>query len=220
MDDKTKAPPPPSPGRQKLLDAAIALFGRKGFDATTTREIAEAAGVNIANIAYHFGGKEGLYRACAEELGRAIRPRVTDVLSRKAPETPQEARNAIAEILSRMVHLIIREPALENPSRFILREYFDPTPTLHLLYQSLMEPISSRLTALWATAVGADPEAEDTRLAVMGLVGQILAFRVARSIICLRMEWETIGPREAEAIETMVIATLDARIAAARKERP
>ncbi|MCW2306804.1 CerR family C-terminal domain-containing protein [Rhodobium gokarnense] len=225
MDAETKATPtaktaPASPGRQKLLDAAIVLFGRKGFDATTTREIAEAAGVNIANIAYHFGGKEGLYRACAEELGRAIKARLTVVLDRAPPQGPLEARDAMTAVLSRMTRLIAADPAMAAPARFILREYFDPTPALRLLYRGLIEPISGRLIALWAAATGADPDSEETRLIVLGLVGQILVFRAARDAVCLRMEWETIGPREAEAIETMVIATLDARIAAEKEKRP
>lgn len=46
--------------KSDILDAADALFGSLGFEAATTREIAEASGVNKALINYHFGGKEGL----------------------------------------------------------------------------------------------------------------------------------------------------------------
>ena len=46
--------------RNDILDAADALFGTLGFEAATTREIAEASGANKALIHYHFGGKEGL----------------------------------------------------------------------------------------------------------------------------------------------------------------
>ena len=49
--------------RQRLLHAALALFAEKGFAKTSTREIAQAAGVNIAAISYYFGDKAGLYRA-------------------------------------------------------------------------------------------------------------------------------------------------------------
>ena len=51
----------------KLLEAATLLFAQKGFSAVSTRELAEAAGVNIAAISYHFRGKEGLYQAMMEE---------------------------------------------------------------------------------------------------------------------------------------------------------
>ena len=45
--------------RNRLLDAALALFAEKGFAKTSTREIAAAAQVNIASISYYFGDKEG-----------------------------------------------------------------------------------------------------------------------------------------------------------------
>lgn len=49
--------------RNRLLRAALPLFAGKGFAKTSTREIAAAAGVNLAAISYYFGDKAGLYRA-------------------------------------------------------------------------------------------------------------------------------------------------------------
>lgn len=49
--------------RQRLLDAALALFANQGFAQTSVREIAQAAQANVAAISYHFGDKAGLYRA-------------------------------------------------------------------------------------------------------------------------------------------------------------
>jgi AcrR family transcriptional regulator len=41
----------------------LRLFSQQGFANTSTRELAEAAGVNVAAISYYFGDKAGLYRA-------------------------------------------------------------------------------------------------------------------------------------------------------------
>jgi len=49
--------------RERLLNAGLRLFAAQGFAKTSTRELAEAASVNIAAISYHFGDKAGLYRA-------------------------------------------------------------------------------------------------------------------------------------------------------------
>ena len=49
--------------RNQLIDVAIDLFSRKGFGATTTREIAAAAGVTEAIIFRHFATKQDLYKA-------------------------------------------------------------------------------------------------------------------------------------------------------------
>ncbi|MES2363519.1 MAG: CerR family C-terminal domain-containing protein [Pseudomonadota bacterium] len=53
--------------RAQLLQTALRLFSEKGFSKTSTREIALAAGANIAAISYYFGDKAGLYRAVFTE---------------------------------------------------------------------------------------------------------------------------------------------------------
>jgi len=47
--------------RDRLLDSAEQLFAERGFDATSIRDLAAAAGCNIASVNYYFGGKEKLY---------------------------------------------------------------------------------------------------------------------------------------------------------------
>ena len=54
--------------RDRILDAGIACFAARGFKGATTRTLAAAAGVNIATLAYHFGDKQGLYRAAIDRL--------------------------------------------------------------------------------------------------------------------------------------------------------
>lgn len=49
--------------RKRLMRAALQLFAQQGYAKTSTREIAEAAGTNLAAISYYFGDKAGLYRA-------------------------------------------------------------------------------------------------------------------------------------------------------------
>ena len=52
--------------RQQIVEAAIDLFSRKGFRGTTTREIAEVAGISEAMIFKHFTTKQELYSAIIE----------------------------------------------------------------------------------------------------------------------------------------------------------
>ena len=49
--------------RENILDQADRLFGERGFDATTTREIAQACSINKALIHYHFKSKDDLLRS-------------------------------------------------------------------------------------------------------------------------------------------------------------
>ena len=48
--------------REKILEAASRLFAENGYRGTTIEMIIRSAGVNIAAVNYHFGGKENLYQ--------------------------------------------------------------------------------------------------------------------------------------------------------------
>jgi len=50
----------------EILEAAEKLFGAKGFDGTSVRDIAKAANVNLAMISYYFGSKDKLLETLFE----------------------------------------------------------------------------------------------------------------------------------------------------------
>jgi TetR/AcrR family transcriptional regulator, transcriptional repressor of aconitase len=55
--------------RQAIVDAAVPLFARRGFGGTTTRELAEAAGISEALLFRHFPSKQLLYREILQQVG-------------------------------------------------------------------------------------------------------------------------------------------------------
>ncbi len=67
---------------EKIMVAARGLFMRQGFASTTTREIAQEAGVNLALVNYHFGSKDQLFAAIMYDHLRAffggLLPRIND----------------------------------------------------------------------------------------------------------------------------------------------
>ena len=59
--------------RQRIVDAAGEMFAERGFEATTVRDICQAAEANIAAVNYYFGDKQRLY---VEAVVRAHRWRM------------------------------------------------------------------------------------------------------------------------------------------------
>ena len=59
-----------SPGeiRQRILDAAEAVFSERGYGAATTREIAERAGIGKRMLFYYFASKDAVYRGVLERV--------------------------------------------------------------------------------------------------------------------------------------------------------
>lgn len=56
--------------KQRLLDAGEELFAEYGFNGTSSRQLTQKAGCNVASINYYFGGKQGLY---FEVVGRKMK---------------------------------------------------------------------------------------------------------------------------------------------------
>ncbi|MFH1057117.1 MAG: TetR/AcrR family transcriptional regulator [Pseudomonadota bacterium] len=64
---------PDQSARQRLLDAAAALFTAKGYATASVREIVAAAGVTKPVLYYHFGSKEGIFLALIQESYQALK---------------------------------------------------------------------------------------------------------------------------------------------------
>jgi AcrR family transcriptional regulator len=84
--------------RQRIYDAAMALFARKGYGATGMREIADEAGVNLSRVNYYFKGKLGLLRAVLidywERYYEALAP-VADLSLTGEERVRRTARNMV-----------------------------------------------------------------------------------------------------------------------------
>lgn len=97
--------------RNRLLDAAEALFADRGYPAVSMRDIARRARVNLAAAGYHYGSKENLF---VEAISRRIRPLNE---RRLATLSALEARNKpplLAEIFDAFARAMIEE-AVGNP---------------------------------------------------------------------------------------------------------
>ena len=198
--------------RAALVAAALDLFGAKGFEATSTREIGASAGANIAAIAYHFGGKEGLRLACADFVAATVGQIFAD-LACDVPDprelAPDEARSALIRFAEALVEAIVVRDEGRRLARFVLREMLEPSEAFDRLYQTF-GPIHARACAFWGRAAGAEAESEATRLSVFAAIGQIVYFRIARPAVLRRMGWREIGADEGAAIKRLVADNLAA----------
>ena len=121
--------------QRKLLDAALEAFSENGFKGTSTRDIAERAGVHHPLITYHFKNKEELWRAAAERVfSRFIRLLLT-VQEETADKSPRERMAA-------MIRTYVRYAA-ENPAlhKVLFQESSHENPRLDWLIERYMQPL-------------------------------------------------------------------------------
>ena len=75
--------------RRAVLDAARALFGRKGYAQTSVDEIADAARVTKGAVYHHFAGKEALFRAVHAEVEAEAQARTVEAGNPEQPPIDQ-----------------------------------------------------------------------------------------------------------------------------------
>jgi AcrR family transcriptional regulator len=207
--------------RQALVRAALRLFADKGFDGASTREIAAEANANIGSIAYHFGGKDQLYQACAEHIVETMGRIAGEALPAGAAEgklAAPPAEKQLAKALSRVVHFLVAQEEAGEIVQFLLRELQHPTEALDTIYAGIFEPVHRRACGLWQEATGEKAESERTRLTVFTLIGQVVYFRIGREVVRRRMGWDAIGAAEADRIAEVIGANFAAVLAARQGE--
>lgn len=188
--------------RLVLIDAALEAFGQHGFTSTSTRDIARAADMPMSQITYHFGGKEGLYLACAETIAEHMGTLVGEELTRTevalaASTDRATARACLGHLLSGMAKAMLAHETLPY-TRFVFREQAEPTAAFAILYGGVIGRLLAVLEALLARISGKSGEA--TRILAIALFGQVLAYRVAQASVLTFTGWNTIDDDQVAAI--------------------
>ncbi len=182
--------------RGRLLEAGLRQFGRSGLDGVSTRQLAEAAGVNLAAIPYHFGGKEGLYLAVAKHLvdGRAAPARqLVESLQRSLRSTevgPDRATAMLRELIATLGRTVLLAPEATDMIGYLSREQLHPTAAFDVVYEGFIRPVHETLALLVARVQGKAAPDRRAIIRAHAIVGQILAFHIGRETALRRLEWD------------------------------
>lgn len=200
--------------RARLIETSLFLFGSAGFDASSTRDIAARAGVALPAIAYHFGSKEGLYRACAEHVVGQYRARMQDVvdtLSADMPQTRDAARHALRAVTTRLAGMLSDNAGNDDGwMTFMMREMNGAGLAHDLLYRDLWEPGLALVASLAATIRGRSAVAEEDRLDALLLLSSFSAFTTARQVALDFGKWPAVDQSLVDAIVARLHAQVDA----------
>jgi len=195
--------------RERLLEAAVDVFGKHGFEAATTRMIATAAGVNIAAIPYYFSGKEGLYQAAVAYVVEKIETKTgttlqeMTALASEKQLSRESALEAVETLIGSVVNFMVGAPEAPRVARMILREQIDPSSAYDIIYSRVMSRIINAIAEFLTVILGLSPR--NARLRAMAMMGQVMAFRVARETMVRMMGLEGYSREETEEIRSVIL---------------
>lgn len=185
--------------RSRILLAGMQSFAREGYGGATTRMIASAAGVTLPAIAYHFGNKEGLHRACAEAIVGGYREHMLPLAltAREAADdaalSASGARTWLDRLIEKMVGALAAGPEERLATDFVLRELSEPGPGYELLLRELWKPGILLVADLIARARGRSGAGEQERAGALMLLSSLSAFTTLAPVAQAVMGWESIG---------------------------
>jgi len=201
--------PVPSRSEQakvRLLGAAVRIFGEKGPDGATVREIAKAAGQNVAAIAYYFGSKKKLYHAVIEGLVRELQYRLGDIipqieqLRRQEVPSSAEALRLLKLFLGAIYLRVLSRKEAVHIARLIVREQLGPTAAFEILYGQGFRHLHEALCFLVGVVLDRDPRDRETILRTHMVMGQVYFFGMSREAILRRLGWTTLEGKNAKRV--------------------
>lgn len=195
--------------REQLIRAGLVLFSRQGLEGVRTRQLAEHAGVNQSAIPYHFGGKDGVYAAVLERTAESIVGRLR--LPRPAAGSPEAAADALRALMREFVSALLDSDTSSAHSLMLVREQLQPTPTFDTLHRLLFQPLHEAVTDLVAAIRDESPGEEGNILRAHAILGQAIAFAVAREALLRRLDRSALSAdavtRIGELVGTMAVGS-------------
>lgn len=181
--------------REKMLRAALEVFGRFGFDGATTRMLAQQAGMNLGAIPYYFGSKEDLYAHAADYLGQRIESRLeplrTQLVQLTAGETNRESLcDSVVTFLIAQAQTFLNRDIPISWMQFFLRAQGQGGPAFENLRRTVINPILVVLSPVIGRIIGNHHDAATTRTLTFLVVHQTLHIRLTASTLLSDDNWE------------------------------
>ena len=141
--------------RARLLHAAARLFAERGFARVTVRDICKKARANVAAVNYHFGGKDGLYRAVMRHAMETMQA-TTAAASEAGRGLPAAERiRAYVSVFADRLLGVHHETWIHQ---LMLREMSDPTPALAMVAEEVLKPRMAYLSGAIAELLHCAPD--------------------------------------------------------------
>jgi len=168
---------------RRLIDAASALFAERGYHATTMRDIAARARVNLASGHYHYGSKRALYLEVlrlqfAETRALLVRRGASKPLEALPHLSPAELTDLLQARVQAMLDLLIGPPPGLHGT-LMQREMTDPSEALPVIVDEFISPMLHEMESI-VSHLAPTLDKHAVPRVVRSIMGQVLFYRLTR----------------------------------------
>jgi AcrR family transcriptional regulator len=168
--------------RNRLIEVALDDFATRGYDGTTTRQLAKHAGATIQAIQYHFGSKEGLYGAAIDQvilhlekcLG-LISKRIHFELEHRKP-SQKELTHLLTQFFDAFVLALIGNDDSDKRRSLINRAEIERSIALAPLFEAMRRLAIKPCASIIGRLTHNSANSQETLVRTLALLGQVTIF--------------------------------------------
>lgn len=167
--------------RERILQAAGAVFAERGFENATVREICGRVNANVAAVNYHFGDKQRLY---VEAVCRAHEDRVQQI---PVPQRPHgtDQQVLLYDFVRTFLERMLGDDSTPWQIKLVLREVFQPTEVCRELVEEGFRPRFEQLQQILDPWFPDDLPPHRRRLIAFSVIGQCVHYRMTGEVIAM-----------------------------------
>jgi AcrR family transcriptional regulator len=190
--------------RARLISAAIEVFSRVGYEAASTRELANQAEANLSAIAYHFGGKQDLYLAAAQHIAEHAAELVKPLIARLSDPSGGSAESRLEEAVEGFLRVML-DPAVPNSwAMFLSRCAAADDDAFHVIYDRALAPLQESLAHTVAFLTNGPINEQAVKLRISSTIAALISFRLLPGFVLRAMAWKELHPENARQVGAMV----------------
>lgn len=170
--------------KDRLIYAAIEVFGANAFEHASTRQIAKIANVNISAITYYFGGKDALYYELIKHLANIIEKKLDEKIITHSLSFVSEIKedksslevNQVSQFIQIIIDIFLSDEISPNIIKIFMREQLSPSSAYEHIY-SVINKLYDYLKMMLVCAINIEEDSDELLILAHSIFGQILIFR-------------------------------------------
>ncbi len=180
--------------KDKILDGALTIFAKHGFEGARTRDIAALAQVNISTLHYHFKSKDKIYSSVIEVIRQRSQEIMMPVTSKqydiiKESNNKKEIKEAIKIMAIAFVEMIT-DPDNKRMARIVSFEQSEQSKHFVSLFETVMKAVCDPFLAGIAKIINKRSDSLEVLMLTHSLHGITTSFHHNKSSLLYLSGWK------------------------------